>query len=208
MSQPNIKEVVDNAPEPLKPMDIVQSAIDGALDDPGALFEQSILDHITSIRQNSPADWQRIRAAAKKAKVQVAELDKLTRTLSNGEGGELFPTIEPWQDEVDGASLVRELSDTLRQYVICEPEVADAAALWIAFTWFIDEVHVAPLANITAPLPNCGKSTLLEFLEAFAFQPLKCDGISPAALFRSMDKWTPTLLIDEVDTFLRDNEDA
>ncbi|MGP5711271.1 DUF3631 domain-containing protein [Vreelandella alkaliphila] len=208
MSQPNIKEVVDNAPEPLKPMDIVQSAIDGALDDPGALFEQSILDHITSIRQNSPADWQRIRAAAKKAKVQVAELDKLTRTLSSGEGGELFPTIEPWQDHVDGAALVRELSDTLRQYVICEPEVADAAALWIAFTWFIDEVHVAPLANITAPLPNCGKSTLLEFLETFAFQPLKCDGISPAALFRSMDKWTPTLLIDEVDTFLRDNEDA
>jgi len=205
---PNIKQVVDSAAEPLKPIDIVQSAIDGASDDPGALFEQSILDHITSIRQNSPADWQRIRAAAKKAKVQVAELDKLTRTLASSEGGELFPTIEPWQDQVDGALLVRELSDTLRQYVVCEPEVADAAALWIAFTWFIDEVHVAPLANITAPLPNCGKSTLLEFLETFAFQPLKCDGISPAALFRSMDKWTPTLLIDEVDTFLRDNEDA
>lgn len=208
MSLSHIKKVIDSAPEPPKPIDIVQDAIANALDDPGALFEQSILDHITTIRQSNPAEWQRIRAAAKKAKVQVAELDKLTRTMYVGEGNELFPTIEPWPNQVDGALLVRELSDTLRQYVICEPEVADAAALWIAFTWFIDEVHVAPLANITAPLPNCGKSTLLEFLETFAFQPLKCDGISPAALFRSMDKWTPTLLIDEVDTFLRDNEDA
>jgi len=34
------------------------------------------------------------------------------------------------------------------------------------------------------------------------------DNISPAALFRSIEKWRPTLLIDEVDAFLKDNEDA
>ncbi|WP_016856002.1 DUF3631 domain-containing protein [Halomonas smyrnensis] len=186
----------------------VQAAISRLEDDPGALFEQSILDDITAIRQESPADWQRVRAAAKKARVQVGELDKLTRTMGSGESDQLFPTIQPWAEPVDGAALVRELSSTLRRFVVCEPEVADAAALWITFTWFIDEVHVAPIANITAPLPNCGKSTLLEFLETFVFQPLKCDGISPAALFRSMDKWQPTMLVDEVDTFLRDNEDA
>lgn len=189
-------------------MDIVRAALSRLDDDPGALFEPDMLDRIAEIRQRNAADWQRIRADAKAKKVQVSELDKLTRSVSSGDGSELFPVVTPWPEPVDGAALVRELSDTLRRYVICEPEVADAAALWIAFTWFIDEVHVAPIANITAPLPNCGKSTLLEFLETFAFQPLKCDGISPAALFRSMDKWTPTLLIDEVDTFLRDNEDA
>lgn len=186
----------------------IQAAISSLEDDPGALFEQSILDDITAVRQESPADWQRIRAAAKKAKAQVGELDKLTKTLGSGEGDEMFPTVEPWSEPVDGAVLIRELSDTLRRFVVCEPEVADAAALWITFTWFIDEVHVAPIANITAPLANCGKSTLLEFMEAFVYQPLKCDGISPAALFRSMDRWQATMLVDEVDTFLRDNEDA
>lgn len=188
----------------------VTEALNRTKDDPGAIFEPGILRLITSIRQDSPADWQRIRASAKKAKVPVVELDKLTQPeTGQGQcGNVLFPTVEPWPDPVDGAALVRELSDTLRQYVVCEPEVADAAALWIAFTWFIDEVHIAPIANITAPLPNCGKSTLLDFMERFAFQPLKCDGISPAALFRSMDRWRPTLLIDEVDSFLHDNEDA
>lgn len=190
------------------PLEVVQSAIARHEDDPGALFESAILDTIAQVRQSSPADWQRIREAAKKAKVQVSELDRLTRPSAREDDGGLFPTIEPWPEPVDGAALVRELADTLRQYVVCEPETADAAALWIVFTWFIDQVHVAPIANITAPLPNCGKSTLLEFMETFSFQPLKCDGISPAALFRSMDKWQPTLLIDEVDTFLRDNEDA
>ncbi|CAO1659123.1 DUF3631 domain-containing protein [Salinicola sp. NYA28a] len=205
MTPSDIKDAIDNAPTPLEQ---VQAAIAKVEDDPGALFEASILDLIAQIRQDSPADWQRIRAAAKDAKVQVSELDKLTRAATTNQDDKLFPEIQPWDTPVDGAALVRELSDTLRQFVVCEPEVADAAALWIVFTWFVHCVHVAPIANITAPLPNCGKSTLLEFMEAFAFQPLKCDGISPAALFRSMAKWRPALLIDEVDTFLRDNEDA
>ncbi|MGO2133100.1 MAG: DUF3631 domain-containing protein [Halomonas sp.] len=189
-------------------MEAVAEALSKLEDDPGALFEQGILELIAGIRQESPAEWQRIRASAKKAKVQVSELDKLTKQGKDEDDNSLFSTVEPWGDSVDGAALVRELSNTLQQYVVCEPAVADGAALWIVFTWFIDSVHVAPIANITAPLPNCGKSTLLDFMERFAFQPLKCDGISPAALFRSMDKWQPSLLIDEVDTFLRDNEDA
>lgn len=189
-------------------MERVESALAKAKEDPGALFEKHVLTDIMAIRQGRPADWQRVRAAAKAAKVQIGELDKLTSNQASEEGNALFPLVEPWPDSVDGAALVRELSDTLRQYVVCEPETADAAALWITFTWFIEEVHVAPIANITAPLPNCGKSTLLEYIEMYAFQPLKCDGISAAALFRSMDKWRPTLLVDEVDSFLRDNEDA
>jgi hypothetical protein len=192
-------------------MERVRTAIARIEEDPGAPFERDILDNIRAIRQESSADWQRIRAEAKKAGVLVGELDKSTLTLASNEGGdsnELFPPVEPWPEPVDGAALVRELSEVLQRYVVCQAEAADAAALWITFTWFIDEVHVAPIANITAPLPNCGKSTLLEFIETFSCQPLKCDGISAAALFRSMDKWQPTLLVDEVDTFLRDNEDA
>ncbi|MGM0824597.1 MAG: DUF3631 domain-containing protein [Pseudomonadota bacterium] len=201
-------DLADGAVQCEERMERVESALAKAKEDPGALFERHVLTDIMAIRQGRPADWQRVRAAAKAAKVQIGELDKLTSNQASEEGNALFPLVEPWPDSVDGAALVRELSDTLRQYVVCEPETADAAALWITFTWFIEEVHVAPIANITAPLPNCGKSTLLEYIEMYAFQPLKCDGISAAALFRSMDKWRPTLLVDEVDSFLRDNEDA
>ncbi|GEN22181.1 hypothetical protein HCU01_01300 [Halomonas cupida] len=193
------------------PFEQVMAAIKD--EDPGKVFERPILDLMTAIRRDSPPDWQRIRKAVKDAKGialtdLLAELEKRERTQAKADSGEIFPVIEPWPEPVEGAALVRELSDTLRRYVVCEPYVADAAALWIVFTWFIDQVYVAPIANITAPLPNCGKSILLDFMGEFSFHPLKCDGISPAALFRSMDMWGPTLLIDETDAFLKENEEA
>lgn len=139
-----------------------------------------------------------------------AERARLKAEADATEGGSalLFDEVEPWPDPVDGAALLSDLVTTVRRYVVCEKETAEAAALWVTFTWLIDAVSVAPIANITAPLPNCGKSTLLGLLERLAFRPLKADNISAAALFRSVEKWRPTLLIDEVDAFLRDNEDA
>jgi putative DNA primase/helicase len=35
----------------------------------------------------------------------------------------------------------------------------------------------------------------------------RCSNISPAALFRAVEKFSPTLLIDEADTVTRDNEE-
>jgi hypothetical protein len=40
------------------------------------------------------------------------------------------------------------------------------------------------------------------------FRALQAANISAPALFRAIEKWTPTLLIDEVDSFLRENEEA
>ena len=48
---------------------------------------------------------------------------------------------------------------------------------------------------------------LMETVEAFADRAMMCSNISAAALFRSIEKWSPTLLIDEADRFLRDKEE-
>lgn len=119
-----------------------------------------------------------------------------------------FMEVEPWPEPVIGHTLLDELTSFVLRFVVCERHTAEAAALWIVFTWLIDAVTVAPIANITAPLPNCGKSTLLDLFEKLCRRPLKADHITAAALFRSIDAWNPTLLIDEVDTFLNANEDA
>ncbi|KTD02657.1 DUF3631 domain-containing protein [Legionella feeleii] len=74
-------------------------------------------------------------------------------------------------------------------------------------TWFIDVIQVAPLAVITAPEKRCGKSQLLFFLARLVRRPLSASNITPAAMFRSIEAWSPTLLIDEADTFLRENEE-
>jgi putative DNA primase/helicase len=149
----------------------------------------------------------------------ASQLDKLVKAEkkrqaaeagSATEGGSsvMFDDVEPWPEAVSGAALLDELAATIRRFVVCERHTADAAALWLAFTWLIDALSVAPIANITAPLPNCGKSTMLDLFERLSYRPLKADNISAAALFRSIEKWRPSLLIDEVDAFLKDNEDA
>src|SRR5207249_2979823 len=46
-----------------------------------------------------------------------------------------------------------------------------------------------------------------ELTQAMARKPLPAANITPAALFRTIEAHTPTLLIDELDTFLKDNEE-
>lgn len=118
-----------------------------------------------------------------------------------------FLCVEPCPSPVNPATLLTEISTTIRRFIICNKEAADAAALWAAMTWFIDEIQVAPLAVITAPEKRCGKTLLLRVLFELSARAITASNITPAALFRTIDKWKPTLLIDEVDTFMRENED-
>src|SRR5664279_5421175 len=82
-----------------------------------------------------------------------------------------------------------------------------AIALWIVFTYCIDGAQTSPILAITSPEKRCGKTTLLDLLMQLVRWALSSSNITTAALFRSIDKWQPTLIIDEADTFLRDSED-
>ena len=114
-----------------------------------------------------------------------------------------FPEVDPCPDPVDPAQLLDELSATIRRFIVMDAEQADAAALWVVLTWLIDVVEVAPLAIINAPEKSCGKSQLLDVIGRMSARPLPVSNVSTAALFRSVELWRPTLLIDEADTFIR-----
>jgi hypothetical protein len=47
---------------------------------------------------------------------------------------------------------------------------------------------------------------LLTFLGAVVPKPLPASNVTASVIFRAVEKWSPTLLVDEADTFLRDNE--
>lgn len=119
----------------------------------------------------------------------------------------LFEKTEPWPERVEGAALLDEMEATIGRYIACEPSVRTAATLWAAYTWFIDVVNVAPIALITAPEKSCGKTQLLAILARLSARALPTSGISPAALFRTVEQWQPSLFIDEADTFIRDNDE-
>lgn len=147
--------------------------------------------------------------AAKDLGVRTSTLDKQVQAERKGgdDDGMTFPDVEPWPDAVNAAALLSDIAATVRRFIVCSPEVSNAVALWVAMTWLMDVVNIAPLAVITAPEKRCGKSQLLFLLGRLAHRPLAASNISPAALFRAVDAWRPTLLVDEADAFMRDNEE-
>ena len=150
------------------------------------------------------------KKAAEAMGVRPATLDKMVQAAKKEKEaatGLTFDDIEPWPDSVNGADLLSEVAATVRRFIICQPETAHAVALWAAMTWFMDVVQVAPLAVITAPEKRCGKSQLLFLLGRLVYRPLTASNISTAALFRTIDAWRPTMLVDEADSFMKENED-
>lgn len=105
--------------------------------------------------------------------------------------------------EHDGAAILDLLHAAIRRYVILPfPEAVDAVALWIAAThaqpaW----AHAARLV-IRAPEKRCGKSRLLDVVEATCHRPIMTVNASTAAVYRAIGAADapPTLLIDEADT--------
>lgn len=202
---------IELIPEASPAPDPIAEALARIKQDPGAVFEAEVLALLRQVREAEPARWARIRLAIKEAKtVSLADLDKLTSNASEATAGtdELFPEVTLWPEPVDGAELLEDLSAIIRCHVIADPPTVHAAALWAAFTWFIDVVDVAPIANITAPEKRCGKTVMLGVLARLACRPLAVSNIAPAALFRALELWTPTLLVDEVDAFLSEHEEA
>ena len=177
-----------------------------AVASPGA--DNARLERLASL---SPIEYDREREAEAKALgVRSSTLDKLVkgvRQQKNETEGIDFDDVEPWPHPVEPAALLSDLSGTIRRFIVCPDETSHAAALWMAMTWFMDVVQVAPLAVITAPEKRCGKSQLLFLLGRLVHRPLAASNITPAALFRAVDAWKPTLLVDEADAFMKDNEE-
>ena len=178
-------------------------------DDTGPETRPPDEDVIAQLASMKPLEYDRVRAEyAERMGCRITTLDAHVKAArhEDGDSADLpFPEVEPWPDPVVPAEVLDEVSATIRRFVVMEPEEADAASLWVAFTWFIDSVAVAPLAIVNAPEMACGKSVLLDIIGRMSARPLPVANVSTASLFRSVELWKPTLLIDEADTFTREN---
>lgn len=117
-------------------------------------------------------------------------------------------TLALWPDPVDGASLAEEIRDRLRAHVVFGASGdADAATLWIFGSYLMDTWRLWPRLMVTSPTKACGKSTLLEVLDAMVQRGFIASNASPAAVFRAIEAWQPTLLLDEADTWMSQNEE-
>jgi hypothetical protein len=109
----------------------------------------------------------------------------------------LFADPDPWPEPVEGAALLDELAHTYRRFVSLPAGGAEALALWIVFTYALEAFDVAPMLALCSPLKRCGKTTTEEVTTALAQRPLAAANITVAALYRTVERFAPTLIVDE-----------
>jgi Protein of unknown function (DUF3631) len=163
-------------------------------------------DEVDRLSDLSDADSEQERKAAASALgVRVSALDKLVAAVKGGRAEGLVPEPEPWGDAVVGDELLDLIVETARDHVVLPGGAADAVALWTTFAHCHDCFDISPLLAITSPTPECGKTVLCDLLDGLVPRPLSSCNVSSAVVYRAVEHWNPTLMIDEADTFLPDN---
>ena len=149
--------------------------------------------------------------------IGVAELDKIV-AAERGDSKEkesAAALYEHWNVEaasapVDTAILLRAIKEAVRRYVFMSDDQVVAVTLWIVFSWLHEHegtITHSPILYVTSAEKDSGKSTLLGTLNFLAHRSLQSVDISGPALFRSIAKWQPCLIVDEADDALSDNPD-
>lgn len=187
----------------------ILNAIEQAARDPGAPFVQPILGAWKRLRDTNLAEYQRCRAAAKANGVPLSELERVLRDKAAATQAAplVDPDPDPWPEAVDGATLLDEFANRLSGHVHMPEHAITVCATWALLTWLYDALDVLPLLVLRSPEKGCGKTTCLDVLARLVARPLSASGITAAALYRTIEAVAPTLLIDEADTFARDNDE-
>jgi hypothetical protein len=115
--------------------------------------------------------------------------------------------VEPWPQPVDAQSLLCDIAEVLKRFVVLPQWGAETLALWALHTYAYQLRDITTYIGLESPEKRCGKTTLLAVLSELVHRPVVAANISPPAFFRVIQVMQPTLLIDEADTFLQGNDE-
>jgi hypothetical protein len=115
--------------------------------------------------------------------------------------------VKPSADPVDAAALFGEIEARILHHIAMPAHLAYTCALWIGQSWIHEHATYSPILLVSSPERDSGKSTLLGVIGFMARRALLSVGISPAALYRSIEKWHPSFVLDETDKLFVDNPD-
>jgi uncharacterized protein DUF3631/VirE-like protein len=119
----------------------------------------------------------------------------------------IFPEIELWPEVVNGAHVLNEMAERFRRYIALPPGAADALALWCAHAHVFKSFLCSPRLNISSPEKGCGKTTLRDLIGVFVPRAVLTENLSVAVLFRLVEAHAPTILADEYDSWIKNNEE-
>ena len=190
------------------------SSLDRRMKEPASVEE--ITGEVQRLATASPIRYEIEReAVAEKLGIRIGVLDRLVKgerdghddganTSKPGQGRPVeIVEVEPWPDPVEGAGLLTDMAQSIREYVVLSSRQADAVALWVVFTHAFEAFDFSPKLAVNSPEKRSGKTRLVEVTERAVRRPLFVSGISPAALSRVIEQHTPAMLIDEFDALMR-----
>lgn len=162
-----------------------------------------------------PHEYDRCRREeAKRLGVRTPTLDKAVQlarpkeAASEGQGEPVVAEeLEPWDDPVDGADLMGEIAAVVNAHVALRQHDDTKVSLWALHTYCYESGFFTPRLVVTSPVPGCGKSTLFDVLFVLSLRAMTSEGMSAATVYRVVPLAKPTLLLDEADTYLPDNDD-
>jgi Protein of unknown function (DUF3631) len=126
-----------------------------------------------------------------------------TRQGHSDEGGVTVPALNdpaPWPNPVNGAALLTTLAKTITDYVVVSPGAADALALLVVNAHAHEAADISPIGVLSSPTIRCGKTRLTSLLGGLVPRALVTTAVTGAVVFRAIEAWRPTLLVDEGDT--------
>ena len=156
-------------------------------------------------------EYERCRKAeARRLDMRASVLDKEVSSArpKDKEGNDLG-LVDPvlWPEPVDGDTLLDSITQAVRRYLVLPPDGAEMVALWVIAAHAFNCFQISPRLHVRSPEKRCGKTIALDVLECLTPRSIRTENVTTAVLFRLIDGHQPTLLIDEVDSFLKDNEE-
>jgi putative DNA primase/helicase len=163
----------------------------------------------------SPLEYARINQKEEARKLGIskpAELDKLVkvarRRLAAAGGQQLqgremtLREIEPWDQSVNGAEVLDQMVGVFSEYVAMPEGAVVVTVLWCAHTHVYELFNYTPRLNFTSPESECGKTTSIRLISAFVPRPMLSEVLTEATIFRTVEKYRPTILADEMNNWL------
>jgi putative DNA primase/helicase len=177
---------------------------------PSVPIGQSDKEVIEQLAKLSPIDYDRERVKqAKLLGIRPSTIDNLVKKVISDldNSDDPFADVEPWDDSIDPEQLLDDVTAVIQKFIVLDKPFAQASALWIVASWLVDVIHCSPILLINAPERACGKTQLLSILAKLSPRSVQASGITPSVLFRMIEKYQPTLFVDEIETVLKDNEE-
>lgn len=116
-----------------------------------------------------------------------------------------WPTITLPKDYETETRLFNEIKAFFSEHLDVSNElVFDVYAAFVLASWRSEDFSVIPYQFFLGPLAS-GKTRALECFHRLCYRSIMASSMSAASLFRAVEAWHPTLLLDETEIYNREN---